>query len=114
MAGIHSPQRLDNACRRCPAFTLMPKRGRLLTVEFKTTLLATARGERFHTITEPPGARSPRQPLQASASDQEASVVASPQASDDAGEHEQAGHPGWGGHEAGPRRAARAAGSRRR
>ncbi|MGY3076838.1 uncharacterized protein (TIGR00369 family) [Bradyrhizobium sp. LM6.10] len=37
---------LDNAC--CvAAFTLMPREADILTVEFKTTLLAPARGERF-------------------------------------------------------------------
>ncbi|OPY99673.1 thioesterase [Bradyrhizobium sacchari] len=37
---------LDNACG-VAAFTLMPKEADILTVEFKTTLLAPARGERF-------------------------------------------------------------------
>ena len=37
---------LDNACG-IAAFTLMPKNSDILTVEFKTNLLAPARGERF-------------------------------------------------------------------
>ncbi|TWA90400.1 PaaI family thioesterase [Bradyrhizobium stylosanthis] len=37
---------LDNACG-VAAFTLMPEEADILTVEFKTTLLAPARGERF-------------------------------------------------------------------
>ena len=37
---------LDNACG-VAAFTLMPPEADILTVEFKTTLLAPARGERF-------------------------------------------------------------------
>jgi uncharacterized protein (TIGR00369 family) len=37
---------LDNACG-IAAFTLMPARSGILTVEFKTNLLAPARGERF-------------------------------------------------------------------
>src|SRR6476659_7860241 len=37
---------LDNACG-IAAFTLMPAEADILTVEFKTTLLAPARGERF-------------------------------------------------------------------
>ncbi|WP_128923301.1 PaaI family thioesterase [Bradyrhizobium guangxiense] len=37
---------LDNACG-VAAFTLMPCEADILTVEFKTTLLAPARGERF-------------------------------------------------------------------
>jgi uncharacterized protein (TIGR00369 family) len=37
---------LDNACG-VAAFTLMPRDADILTVEFKTTLLAPARGERF-------------------------------------------------------------------
>ena len=37
---------LDNACG-VAAFTLMPHKADILTVEFKTTLLAPARGERF-------------------------------------------------------------------
>jgi uncharacterized protein (TIGR00369 family) len=37
---------LDNACG-VAAFTLMPAEADVLTVEFKTTLLAPARGERF-------------------------------------------------------------------
>ncbi|MBR0708227.1 MULTISPECIES: PaaI family thioesterase [Bradyrhizobium] len=37
---------LDNACG-VAAFTLMPQGADILTVEFKTTLLAPARGERF-------------------------------------------------------------------
>lgn len=37
---------LDNACG-IAAFTLMPARTGILTVEFKTNLLAPARGERF-------------------------------------------------------------------
>jgi uncharacterized protein (TIGR00369 family) len=37
---------LDNACG-VAAFTLMPSEADILTVEFKTTLLAPARGERF-------------------------------------------------------------------
>jgi uncharacterized protein (TIGR00369 family) len=37
---------LDNACG-IAAFTLMPKGVDILTVEFKTTLLAPAKGERF-------------------------------------------------------------------
>jgi len=37
---------LDNACG-VAAFTLMPSEADVLTVEFKTTLLAPARGERF-------------------------------------------------------------------
>ena len=37
---------LDNACG-VAAFTLMPAEAGILTVEFKTTLLAPARGERF-------------------------------------------------------------------
>jgi uncharacterized protein (TIGR00369 family) len=37
---------LDNACG-VAAFTLMPREADILTVEFKTTLLAPARGERF-------------------------------------------------------------------
>jgi uncharacterized protein (TIGR00369 family) len=37
---------LDNACG-VAAFTLMPREAAILTVEFKTTLLAPARGERF-------------------------------------------------------------------
>jgi uncharacterized protein (TIGR00369 family) len=37
---------LDNACG-IAAFTLMPKGAGILTVEFKTNLLAPARGERF-------------------------------------------------------------------
>jgi uncharacterized protein (TIGR00369 family) len=37
---------LDNACG-VAAFTLMPRGADILTVEFKTTLLAPARGERF-------------------------------------------------------------------
>lgn len=37
---------LDNACG-VAAFTLMPKQADILTVEFKTSLLAPARGERF-------------------------------------------------------------------
>jgi uncharacterized protein (TIGR00369 family) len=37
---------LDNACG-VAAFTLMPSEAGILTVEFKTTLLAPARGERF-------------------------------------------------------------------
>ncbi len=37
---------LDNACG-VAAFTLMPKEADILTVEFKTSLLAPARGERF-------------------------------------------------------------------
>ena len=37
---------LDNACG-VAAFTLMPPAAGILTVEFKTTLLAPARGERF-------------------------------------------------------------------
>ena len=37
---------LDNACG-VAAFTLMPAEADILTVEFKTTLLAPARGERF-------------------------------------------------------------------
>ncbi len=37
---------LDNACG-IAAFTLMPAGADLLTVEFKTSLLAPARGERF-------------------------------------------------------------------
>ena len=38
--------RLDNACG-IAAFTLMPAGTGILTVEFKTNLLAPARGERF-------------------------------------------------------------------
>ncbi|MCK1542574.1 PaaI family thioesterase [Bradyrhizobium sp. 147] len=37
---------LDNACG-VAAFTLMPRQADILTVEFKTTLLAPARGARF-------------------------------------------------------------------
>ncbi|MCA1412207.1 PaaI family thioesterase [Bradyrhizobium sp. NBAIM20] len=37
---------LDNACG-VAAFSLMPAEAGILTVEFKTTLLAPARGERF-------------------------------------------------------------------
>src|SRR5262249_41830594 len=37
---------LDNACG-IAAYTLMPKGADILTVEFKTNLLAPARGERF-------------------------------------------------------------------
>ncbi|MGY4182086.1 acyl-coenzyme A thioesterase PaaI-like protein [Bradyrhizobium sp. USDA 4518] len=37
---------LDNACG-IAAFTLMPEGSDILTVEFKTNLLAPARGERF-------------------------------------------------------------------
>ena len=37
---------LDNACG-VAAFTLMPREAGILTVEFKTSLLAPARGERF-------------------------------------------------------------------
>jgi acyl-coenzyme A thioesterase PaaI-like protein len=37
---------LDNACR-IAAFTLMPAGVDILTVEFKTNLLAPAKGERF-------------------------------------------------------------------
>ncbi len=37
---------LDNACG-VAAFTLMPPEAAILTVEFKTSLLAPARGERF-------------------------------------------------------------------
>jgi uncharacterized protein (TIGR00369 family) len=37
---------LDNACG-IAAFTLMPKGTEILTVEFKTNLLAPAKGERF-------------------------------------------------------------------
>ena len=37
---------LDNACG-VAAFTLMPRGADILTVEFKTSLLAPARGERF-------------------------------------------------------------------
>jgi uncharacterized protein (TIGR00369 family) len=37
---------LDNACG-VAAFTLMPREADILTVEFKTTLLAPARGNRF-------------------------------------------------------------------
>ncbi|QPF85678.1 PaaI family thioesterase [Bradyrhizobium genosp. L] len=37
---------LDNACGMA-AFTLMPERTDILTVEFKTNLLAPAKGERF-------------------------------------------------------------------
>ncbi|MDA9500711.1 PaaI family thioesterase [Bradyrhizobium sp. CCBAU 11357] len=37
---------LDNACG-IAAFSLMPPEAGILTVEFKTTLLAPARGERF-------------------------------------------------------------------
>ena len=37
---------LDNACG-VAAFTLMPREADILTVEFKTTLLAPARGKRF-------------------------------------------------------------------
>jgi len=37
---------LDNACG-IAAFTLMPKGSGILTVEFKTNLLAPAKGERF-------------------------------------------------------------------
>jgi uncharacterized protein (TIGR00369 family) len=37
---------LDNACG-VAAFTLMPREAAILTVEFKTSLLAPARGERF-------------------------------------------------------------------
>ncbi|WGD53625.1 PaaI family thioesterase [Bradyrhizobium sp. CB1650] len=37
---------LDNACG-VAAFTLMPQEAGILTVEFKTSLLAPARGERF-------------------------------------------------------------------
>lgn len=37
---------LDNACG-VAAFSLMPPEADILTVEFKTTLLAPARGERF-------------------------------------------------------------------
>lgn len=37
---------LDNACG-VAAFTLMPREADILTIEFKTTLLAPARGERF-------------------------------------------------------------------
>ena len=37
---------LDNSCG-VAAFTLMPSEADILTVEFKTTLLAPARGERF-------------------------------------------------------------------
>lgn len=37
---------LDNACG-VAAFTLMPREADILTVEFKTSLLAPARGERF-------------------------------------------------------------------
>lgn len=37
---------LDNACG-VAAFTLMPHKADILTVEFKTTLLAPARGTRF-------------------------------------------------------------------
>jgi len=37
---------LDNACGTA-AFTLMPKGAAILTVEFKTNLLAPAKGERF-------------------------------------------------------------------
>ena len=37
---------LDNACG-IAAFTLMPKGAAVLTVEFKTNLLAPAKGERF-------------------------------------------------------------------
>jgi len=37
---------LDNACG-VAAFTLMPREADILTVEFKTTLLAPARGTRF-------------------------------------------------------------------
>jgi len=37
---------LDNACG-IAAFTLMPKDTEILTVEFKTNLLAPAKGERF-------------------------------------------------------------------
>ena len=61
LAMLHSPQftqqngfvhagiitaGLDNACG-VAAFTLMPAEADILTVEFKTTLLAPARGERF-------------------------------------------------------------------
>ncbi|MBR0991651.1 PaaI family thioesterase [Bradyrhizobium japonicum] len=44
-AGINTAG-LDNACG-VAAFTLMPREADILTVEFKTTLLAPARGERF-------------------------------------------------------------------
>lgn len=37
---------LDNACG-VAAFTLMPREADILTVEFKTSLLAPAKGERF-------------------------------------------------------------------
>jgi acyl-coenzyme A thioesterase PaaI-like protein len=37
---------LDNACG-IAAFTLMPNGAEILTVEFKTNLLAPAKGERF-------------------------------------------------------------------
>jgi uncharacterized protein (TIGR00369 family) len=61
LAMLHSPQftqqngfvhagiitaGLDNACG-VAAFTLMPREADILTVEFKTTLLAPAQGERF-------------------------------------------------------------------
>ena len=41
-----SPRALDNACG-IAAFTLMPEGSDILTVEFKTNLLAPAKGERF-------------------------------------------------------------------
>jgi uncharacterized protein (TIGR00369 family) len=37
---------LDNACG-CAAYTLMPAGANILTVEFKTNLLAPAKGDRF-------------------------------------------------------------------
>lgn len=61
LAMLHSPQftqqngfvhagiitaGLDNACG-VAAFTLMPREADILTIEFKTTLLAPAQGERF-------------------------------------------------------------------
>src|SRR3569832_808728 len=42
---------LDNACG-VAAFSLMPCEADILTVEFKTTLLAPARGERFVFLAE--------------------------------------------------------------
>jgi uncharacterized protein (TIGR00369 family) len=42
---------LDNACG-VAAFTLMPREAGILTVEFKTSLLAPARGERFILMAE--------------------------------------------------------------
>lgn len=42
---------MDNACGYA-AFTLMPEHSGVLTVEFKTSLLAPAKGERFSYVAE--------------------------------------------------------------